>query len=272
MAQPPSFPFYPGDYLLGTLSFTLAEDGAYLRCLMHQWSSGEGVPGDDVPTLARILRVPPAEARKIWESIGYKFERGEDGLYRNARLEKQRDEKRQFHESAAKRGKQGASKRWLKHGRAIAEPSVSHDVAINQPIANDGSSLSLSSVPTEQRETRPRAGYRDPFGFRRNPADIATALVSETQQIGIPASWWERASKDRGLPATDDADRFALWLAYEVRGGVVVGANKLRWLDEQLARYVASLTAPVSSYPKASDWLAKQQAAMDAALAEDSRG
>lgn len=106
MAQPPAFPFYVQDYLTGTTVLSPAERGVYVDCLCYQWEV-DGVPGDDVARLARVMRCTPAEARKLWPAIRDKFERGDDGLYRNARLEREREVKAAWQEAKRQSGRAG---------------------------------------------------------------------------------------------------------------------------------------------------------------------
>lgn len=243
MPAPPSFPFYPADWLLGTLTFSLAEDGAYLRLLMHQWHTGS-VPGDDLAAIARIVRVSEREARALWATLAPKFVRDEDGLWRNVRLEKQRAEKARYHEAKRVNGRKG--------GR----PKANRDETDRFPVGsvslkrNESLSLALVPEPTVQRDARTTAGpseprrprYADPHGMRRNPNAAAYALVSEQQQIELPGPWWERARKDHGL-AFDVVEDFARWLAAQVLAGRAVGPNKLAWLDAMLAEWRASMQA-----------------------------
>lgn len=250
-SQPPSFPFYPADWLLGTLTFSLAEDGAYLRLVMHQWHAGS-VPGDDLSAVAKILRVTEREAKPLWAAVSVKFVRGEDGLWRNARLERQRVEKARYHESKRVNGSKG--------GRPRTNRDETGRFTVGSVSPNRDESLSLALVPeaTPQRDARAtadqpkRTGYADPHGFRRDPSAAAYALVSEQQQIAIPGQWWERARKDRGL-AFDAVDAFAAWLAEQVRDGLVVGAKKLQWLDEQLSAWQDSLRPEPVLYPDAAE-------------------
>ena len=102
----PAFQFYADDYLVGTMTMTLAEKGAYMDCLAYQWSVG-AVPGDDPKALARVMRCTPAEARKTWMIVSGKFVRGEDGQWRNKRLEKERDKQTAYRESRAVAGRLG---------------------------------------------------------------------------------------------------------------------------------------------------------------------
>lgn len=253
MAQPPSFPFYPADWLLGTLTFSLAEDGAYLRLVMHQWNAGS-VPGDDLAAIAKILRVSEREARPVWAAVSAKFIRGDDGGWRNARVEKQRAEKVRYHEGQAAKGRRSAEQR-LNRGSTAVVTTVT--TAVDSRLQPEGQpepnlSLALVSEPTAQRDARPndarpkRASHGDHFGQRLDPSAAAHAIVSEKQLIAIPGTWWERARKDRGLDF-DDVDVFARWLAAEVRAGLTVGANKLAWLDAELARWLVARRSTATS-------------------------
>lgn len=242
----PSFPFYPGDYLTGTMTFTAAERGAYMDCLCYQWECG-GVPGGDFKRLARVMRMSQAEARRIWPVISAKFQQGPDGLYRNERLEVVRAEKDEFAASASARGAKGAAKRWLKHGssngRSIAEASVKHEPSNAQAMANDGSSI----FEVQEERTRTRAS-RDPFGFRLSRSTVAFIAGAEGQIVEVPESWVHRACREFAL-TPDALDVFYAWAGEWVRrsGYDPPGGNKLAWLDARLAEWRTARTASASS-------------------------
>ena len=199
--KPPSFPFYGQDFQTGTMAMTPAERGVYIDCLWYQWANG-GVPGDDLGRVARVMRCTPQEARKLWPAIASKFAKGDDGLYRNARLEQVRANKDAFQEAASKRGSNGAAARWKKHASSIAQ-------ALPEPMLNDGLSLSLSSEPTVQRDAREAVTvvtnvvaepkrYRDPHGFRIDPNAAWQGPI-----FSIPAKWAEKALRMSNGAATD---------------------------------------------------------------------
>src|SRR5438045_2852751 len=100
------FPFNPSDYLVGVKGLTLEEQGAYMQCLCVNWESG-AVPSD-ISVLALVLGVTPRRCRGIWERIAGKFELGADGMYRNARIERDRVEQL----ALQKRRSDGAKARW----------------------------------------------------------------------------------------------------------------------------------------------------------------
>ena len=121
------FPFYAERFVAGTDGFTSSEVGGYILLLCYQWRYGS-VPGDNMKKLTPIMRCTPNTATAIWNSIGVKFRRGDDGRWRNQRLEDARTEQNatpptppvNLARSAA--GKKGAQKRWPAHSQ-----SDSHD-------------------------------------------------------------------------------------------------------------------------------------------------
>lgn len=274
-AHPPAFQFYPGDWLSGTLTFTLAEEGAYLRCISHQWLTG-GVPADDMTRLAGVIRVTPAQARKLWDVIGGKFDRGTDGLWRNAKLEAVRTAQQEFHNGAAERGRAGAKARWQKHGSGIAEPlaepSDSHCSSTAQAMPKNGSSSSSSVLASKNEASNARAGvpldgqppaqrtsYRDPHGFRIDPNAAALIALGGERVVSVPAGWATKACREYGL--TDaDIQAFAKWCAgYVQRHGFEDGGKRLAWLDARLADFRQERAKPNDGLRPASEWLAERQ-------------
>ena len=60
----PAFSFYAKDFLTGTVTMSLAERGAYVTLLAHQWDAG-CVPSDPV-LRARVLGSTPAQSARLW--------------------------------------------------------------------------------------------------------------------------------------------------------------------------------------------------------------
>jgi uncharacterized protein YdaU (DUF1376 family) len=100
MNKPPAFQFYVDDFLGGTMHFTDAEAGLYIRLLCVQWSRG-GLP-DDADELATYGKGGTSIIRVL-----AKFPKCEDGLLRNGRLEEERAKQESYRESRSINGKQG---------------------------------------------------------------------------------------------------------------------------------------------------------------------
>ena len=146
----PAFQLYADDFLAGTAEMSADEVGGYIRLLCHQWAKG-GVPNDEdrAGRMAGLIGSP---------SLRYvlaKFSPCDDGLLRNARLEKIRAENDAYRASQATSGAIGAQKRWgMKqndgdpNGVAMATPMAT-------PMANawpnDGSP-SPSPSPIKDKE------------------------------------------------------------------------------------------------------------------------
>ena len=146
MTKPPAFQFYAGDWLTGTLGLSLAARGAYITLLAYQWDKG-GIPGDDKMVLKRILSCSSRDLKAVMETISIHFDKCDDGLWRNPRLEMVRSEQSAYKEERTRAGRLGAEKRW-RVPEPMAEP-------IAEPLANDwqkDASSSSTPTPTLRRE------------------------------------------------------------------------------------------------------------------------
>ena len=104
----PAFQFYADDFLAGTMTMTNEERGAYISLLCLQWSKGFVTELD----IQRICLGMPTHCQCICQS---KFEIGEDGNYRNRRLEKERDKQKERSEKQ----REIANLRWSKYANAM---------------------------------------------------------------------------------------------------------------------------------------------------------
>jgi uncharacterized protein YdaU (DUF1376 family) len=108
MGKPPWFKFYPSDFYMGTLDFSNAQVGAYIRLLCRQWDKGA------VPESAFLATTNGLSDEEI-EAVQGKFLR-EDGphgvVYRNRRLIETHEKLDAFIQKQSENGKLGADARW----------------------------------------------------------------------------------------------------------------------------------------------------------------
>lgn len=111
--SPPAFQFYASDFLAGTMHFTPAEVGTYIRLLCHQWAMGK-LPADP-------LKLRRLAGGKVSDNVLAKFFPFEKDFIRNERLEAVRKEKASHSEKQS----EIAKLRWIKgHADANALPEA----------------------------------------------------------------------------------------------------------------------------------------------------
>lgn len=111
---PASFPFFPDDWLGSSkvAVMSLAEQGAYLRLLCHQWNDPTCTLPDDDARLAALSGFG-AEWPKHSELMRQAFIPHKTGTrIHNEKLSKKRAESKAFHKRLRKRGEAGARARW----------------------------------------------------------------------------------------------------------------------------------------------------------------
>jgi uncharacterized protein YdaU (DUF1376 family) len=97
MAKDPAFLFYPGDWMLGTMTMTRHEKGCYMDLLMAQFNSGP-------LTLNQITNLLGAD-KGIWATLSCKFKQTEAGLWFNERLELEKERRKSYTDSRSKNRK-----------------------------------------------------------------------------------------------------------------------------------------------------------------------
>lgn len=104
------------------------ERGCYITLLCLQWTTG-GIAKDDFDRIAQPL------ASHSLARVKAKFQKGEDELLRNDRLERERRKQDAFRASRSESGKAGAVKRWHGHSSAIAHPMANDSSPSPSPNA-----------------------------------------------------------------------------------------------------------------------------------------
>ena len=182
----PSFQWYPKDYLtdLNVEVMTLEEQGAYRRLMDYEWLH-QGLPNDTV-ALAKMCRITEARFKKLWPAIEPCFKLNRSGsILVHPRLASER-RKQDLHKAAKRNaGKKGAEARWGDSPEA-AETQDDDSIAIDVPMAKNGSSSSSASASASSTAVYPPA-----------EGDARTREASELTE-----------SDRRG----DDASELAVWL------------------------------------------------------------
>lgn len=88
MSKDPAFLFYPGDWLGGTIGMTLEEKGAYMELLMMQFTRGH-----------MTSHMIGQAIGQLWVKIQDKFLQDDKGLWYNARLDLEKDNRKKFTDS-----------------------------------------------------------------------------------------------------------------------------------------------------------------------------
>lgn len=106
--RPPSFDFFPDDFIAGTYHLTPEAVGIYVRLLCFQWNNGS-IPEDEAE-LARIAGVDADAMRTHMRTVMLKFMPDGCGGLKNDRLEREREHKLAIIEKS----KAAADSRWAK--------------------------------------------------------------------------------------------------------------------------------------------------------------
>ena len=114
--KPPSFDFFPDDFIAGTYHLPAEAVGIYVRLLCYQWNNGS-IPSDE-NELARVAGVDADAMRTHMRTVTLKFMPDGCGGLKNARLEREREHKL----SVIEKSKSAADSRWTKEkARKAAE-------------------------------------------------------------------------------------------------------------------------------------------------------
>ena len=143
--KPPAFQFYADDFLGGTLNFTDAEVGLYIRLLCVQWSSG-GLVDDDFE-----LESYGKGATSV-KRVKSKFKKCEDGLLRNPRLEAERIKQEAYRASRSNNGKHGGRPNKPHENHMLSQTKAQESSPSPSPIVEREREASLPEIPPMSRK------------------------------------------------------------------------------------------------------------------------
>jgi hypothetical protein len=150
MDKPPAFLCYADDFLAGTMDMTAEEVGVYFRLLCHQWNRG-GLLNDPRKLALMAGQCSPESLATGLAKFGY----SEDGMLRNARLERERSKQVTYRAKQAENGK----KRWVGNAKPPGLALPTHELPIPVPIP---SSTPLPPKGGDGRKTENRLPTTEP--------------------------------------------------------------------------------------------------------------
>lgn len=144
--KPPAFQFYVDDFLGGTVAMTHDERGLYITLLCVQWSQGSISSGD-------FERIAGGSFSGSLERVKAKFSECKDGLFRNQRLEFEREKQSAYRLSRSNNGSKGG--RPLKaHGLHV----VNTEKAQQKPPSPSPSPSPISDLREEHAHSKSSEG------------------------------------------------------------------------------------------------------------------
>ena len=191
MNKPPAFQFYPNDFAGGTVTFSNEQCGLYIRAICIQWDAGF-VTKDDFIALSSGMADP------LVNRVMAKFELGQDGRFRNKRLEKVRQEQIAYREKQRHNGiASGIARAAQQHERPFNDRSTTAQPS-GEPKPNSSSpspSLSPSSPLSSTSPTKRERGCGGLEPKKKAVADHMEAALGE--QWKNDAGKWINRIKSR---------------------------------------------------------------------------
>jgi uncharacterized protein YdaU (DUF1376 family) len=193
MKTSPYFPFYPADFIVGTMMLSAEEVGAYIRLLAFQWQQGgiPSAPGEQ----AIIAGVRAGKLAKVLT----KFEMGADGFLRNTRLEAERVKVEDARSRNAENGKKGGRPKTKTDSQPKDNPPVIFGLSQSEPKKSQSETESESetkpesNTPVVPKGTEVGAVYSEAF-------EEFWQLYPRKEGKGQAWKVWERI---KGRPGVD---------------------------------------------------------------------
>lgn len=165
-------PFFVGDFLASTATWTGPERGLYLQLLAFQWTSGP-LPCDH-GRLALALHYDLKEFQKLWPVMAKKFQNG-DGALINPRLETVREKNAEIQIARSEAGRRGGQ--------------ASGQARSNQTRKQTGSKIEASASGLLETNAKQNLSKNEPSDPIRSESDP-----------NLPKPRGERAREARPVP------------------------------------------------------------------------
>lgn len=155
MKDGPAFQMYADLFFIDTAEWEPYDVGIYLRLLLCQWANGS--ISSDKKVLQKVSGSTPKRFQKASKNVLDKFVLGDDGRFRNLKLEEVRLKQRQYREKQRQNAIIGVKKRWNKNIATATPIAIPTAIAVAEAPLNSGympndASSSLSSTSLKQKK------------------------------------------------------------------------------------------------------------------------
>ncbi len=159
----PWFPFYPGDFISGTIRMGFQEKGAYALLITAYYASGGPLPLDMVELHRMVGCESDSDRRSVDRVLKLKFVRTDFG-YVHERCEKVIEEQTAAHERRSKAAKVHWSKVRAKQEQSTCIADALHE----QSICNQNQNQNHNQIKEKPKTQKPSSAPADlPAGFVR---------------------------------------------------------------------------------------------------------
>lgn len=237
MSKAPAFQLFAGDFLSDTLTWSARELGVHIRLMCWSWDNGP-IPEDP----KRRNRIDP-DCGACWSTVGTKWSSDGNGGLVNARLEKTREDQREYRERQSSRGKRSAEKRWGNHCLTSVTPALQPE---HQPNGNNKEGVDVDTTLKEkERAKEMNASF--------------TALWTTYEGYGAKGkalAYWKRLSEEERAAIIAKAPAYVAstpGCAYRKQLEGWINPDNRLWERPIVTKDQPPPTAP----PKATGWLTK---------------
>lgn len=209
------FAFYVDDYIGGTRVMSLSARGAFIDLLAYQFAN-DGIP-DDERMICRIIGAFEDEWKWIREEVLSKFPTCDDGVRRNSRMTKEREEREEIREKRVEASQKGNQKRWQNDLKSIPN-------GIPNGIAN-GNVLRIATTTTTTDKSKDLSKankspifFPDSFSETRKQTFLLWAEhKAEMGQTYGPTGWNEMLRKYASMSDAelDEAVKHSMAMNYK---------------------------------------------------------
>lgn len=202
----PMMPWYPDQFAASTVAWTFEEKGLYRLLLDMQWML-ERLPKND-EVLSRACRIQLRKFRRLWKTVGNKFQELPDGTLQNYRLEQHRLSALAYAEGKRRGAYITNARRWSNNHRSAIAHRIAQRVADESPLSPSPSEDIRNPLPPLEKGAEFLEGNGRDFRGRSLQAWRAvTAAVDSIAASDPPQPWsyLDETVHDRLATAAVDA-------------------------------------------------------------------
>jgi uncharacterized protein YdaU (DUF1376 family) len=209
------FAFYVDDYIGGTRVMSLSARGAFIDLLAYQFAN-DGIP-DDERMICRIIGAFEDEWKWIREEVLSKFPACDDGVRRNCRMTKEREEREEIREKRVEASQKGNQKRWQNDLKSIPN-GIANGIPNGNVLRIATTTTTTDKSKDLSKANKSPLSFPDSFSENRKQTFLLWAKhKAEKGQSYKPSGWKEMLTKLASMSdeALDQAVRHSMAMNYQ---------------------------------------------------------